>query len=105
MIYVYSLLIFGVYVQCQYNAEIREKWLWLLGPLFALLAHGAFSLYIRHLDQTATYKAAFWFWDVCAHLPFMVLPLLFFDVKLTPLGIIGVALVGIGVVLFHFGTQ
>lgn len=104
MVYFAATLLACLYVHCQYNDLLRERWLWLAAPVIAVVANAMFALHVRKMsDQYAVYESSFWYWDISMHAPFIVLPLLFYGVKLTPLCAAGIIFVVIGVVLFHLG--
>lgn len=103
MVYIAVVLICAAYVHCQYIPELRERWLLLAAPFYATISQVLFALHIRKMEQGQVYTASFWYWDVCVHIPFLLLPVLLYGVKLTPMSATGIAFVAAGVMLFHLG--
>ena len=105
MVYVAVVLICAAYVHCQYIPELRERWFLLAAPICATILHVLFALHIRKLEQNDVYTASFWYWNICAHVTFLLLPVLLYGVKLTPMSSAGIVLVASGIMLFHLGTH
>lgn len=105
MVYVAVALICAAYVHCQYIPELRERWLLLAAPFYATISQVLFALHIRKMEQGQVYTASFWYWMVCVNVVVLLLPVVFYGVKLTPMSSAGIVLVASGIMLFHLGSQ
>lgn len=100
------LSLMSVYMFAQYNEKLRNSHYYLLAALgFSVISNILWVSLARKLsDQKEIFKYGF-YWDTSTYLPIILIPLIFFGMKQSPLAWFGVGLIVIGVILLRVGGQ
>lgn len=100
-----AFTIFAAYAHFQYTPAL-QKYFWIAAPVLALSAHILWIVWCKRMESPSEmYVNAFWYWQVATQASVVVLPVLAYNVRLQPLGWVGVVLATAGIVCLYLGTK